>query len=141
MKKILCAAVACLMVTPALAEEKWSELDASNKSKVATYMNGKSCVDIGKTFVKQGWQKYRDPKNLPYELESKTHPNYKLFSKYKELSECNGSGIGECFGTFKKDKFFVTVRYLAEGGEGFEGKYCEADSYAVTFKPLFPYAP
>jgi hypothetical protein len=131
------------MVTPALADgtEVWNEVDASNKSKIATYIGNKSCVDVGKTFVKHGWQKYRNPKNLPYELESKTHPNYKLFSKHKELSECNGSGIGECFGTFKKDKVFVTVRYLAEGGGGFESKHCGVDSYAITSAPIYPYSP
>lgn len=145
MNKILCAVIALCMIVPAIANDQWFVVSKDNKSKLNTYMYDKSCVETGKTFVKNGWTKYRDPDNLPGELTKPTvdtpNPLYKVFKKYDELNFCRGTGYGECYGVFQKDNFLVTVEYYAEGGYSFEdNKSCGAARYAVTDgnEPLFP---
>lgn len=145
MSRILCVVISLFLIAPAIANDQWFDISRENKSKLNTYMYGKSCVEIGKTFVKNGWTKYRDPDYPPSELTKPTadspNPLYKTFKKYDELNYCRGTGYGECYGVFKKDKFWVTVEYYAEGGFTFEdGESCGAARYAVTDgkNPIFP---
>lgn len=144
MNKLLCALISLCMAVPAIAADQWFAVNKGNKSKLNTYMYDKSCVEVGKNFVKNGWTKYRDPDDSPGELTKPTvdipNPLYKIFKKYDELNFCRGSGYGECYGVFQKDKLFVTVEYYAEGGSIFEDKSCRASRYAVTSEeyPIFP---
>lgn len=137
MNRLLCAAIGLCMLTPAMAyHEDGTKINKANKTKVNSYMLDKSCVDIGKTLVKNGWKPYRDPDNLPGELTEPNH-NQKLFKKYQELNSCSGYGYGECYGNFTKDKFHLSVEYYAEGGSsGFEDKSCRASTYKIQTTPF-----
>ena len=136
MKKLMYTLLALSFVTPmsALAstyDDEGFKYVHKDNGKFNEYMAGKPCSDIEEVLNSNGWASYRDTEYPPVETD-KEHHNYELFNKYKSLESCSGSNYGECYARFKKNNFFLTVKYLgAEGGVYFDTEDCGASSYKV----------
>jgi hypothetical protein len=97
------------------------------KSKINSYIKGKSCLQARKTLMNNGWKPHsqnRDEEALDYQKA--------VMQKYPEIESCSPTGYGECTARYKKGSQYLTLTYAADGGSSFESKECFATDFNLS---------
>lgn len=97
------------------------------KSKINSYIKGKSCLQARKTLMNNGWKPHsqnRDEEALDYQKA--------VMQKYPEIESCSPTGYGECTARYKKGIQYLTLTYAADGGSSFESKECFATDFDLS---------
>ena len=101
------------------------------KSKINSYIKGKSCLQARNNLIKNGWKPFAQNKDdSPLEYQEA------IMHRYPDLEYCKATGYGECYGSYKKGGQYLMVAYLAEGGGNFETPYCGVGDFKLSSSPL-----
>lgn len=97
------------------------------KSKINSYIKGKSCLQARKNLINNGWKPFaQNVDEEPFEYQKA------VMQKYPEIEICSPTGYGECTARYKKGSQYLTLSYAADGGSSFESKGCFATDFDLS---------